>query len=65
MGDVYSSAQLVVAWLGEPADDSDRAMQFIATLHSEIKQYNLYELDPAHEPSYMGLPLKSEAPRTG
>ena len=56
MGDVYSSAQLVVAWLGEPADDSDRAIEFIATLHSEIKQYNLYELDPAHEPSYMGLP---------
>jgi hypothetical protein len=53
MGDVYSSAQLVVAWLGEPADDSDRAMQFIATLHNEIKQFNLHELDPAHGMGYV------------
>jgi hypothetical protein len=53
MGDVYSSARVVVAWLGEPADDSYRAMQFIATIYNEIKKYNLHGLDPAHERSYM------------
>jgi hypothetical protein len=53
MGDIYSSARLVVAWLGEPADDSDRAMQFIATLYNEIEKHHLHGLDPAHERSYM------------
>ena len=53
MKDVYSFAQLVVAWLGERADDSDRGMQFIATLLEEIKGCNLHELDPAHKRSFM------------
>ena len=53
MGDVYSSANIVLAWLGEPADDSDRAMKFIATLYNKIKKYNLHKLDPVHERSYI------------
>ena len=45
MRDIYSSATLVLAWLGDLADDSDRAMKFIATLQGEIEKYNLHNVD--------------------
>jgi len=53
MRGIYSSAKLVLVWLGQSADDSNRAMNFIATLQKEIKKHNLHELDP-HERSYVG-----------
>lgn len=36
MGEVFAAAKNVIAWLGEPSDDSDVAIQFVSILNSAI-----------------------------
>lgn len=38
MGEVFAAARNVMAWLGEPSDDSDEAIQFVSILYSAVEE---------------------------
>ena len=49
MGLIYSSAASTLGWLGEAADDSDRAISFLKTLRDEMEKYDIRKLNPLHK----------------
>lgn len=51
MGDIYNAAASTLGWLGEAADDSDRAISFLKTLRDEMEKYDIRKLNPLHKQS--------------